>query len=130
MSIVTNPLTGTTAGTEYSQELAPGILVSLAAFQQPPTTIPLQVWVAIGVKSQETSLDARRVQLAEGYTDQATGVTWTGIYPIASGDRMYMLIKGISETPLELTERRLTGETQIIPGVTLAQLLKTIIARP
>jgi hypothetical protein len=125
MAIVTNPTTGTTSGTEYSQEIQPGILVSLGAFQQPPTTIPLQVFVTIGIKSQTTAYDGRRVALASGYTDQQTGVTWTGFYPIATGDRMYMLVQGISETPIELTERRLTAETQIIPGLTLAQLLKT-----
>jgi hypothetical protein len=125
MSLVSNPTGGSTIGVELSQEIQPGILVALSAFEQDPSDIQFDVFVAIGIKSQTQQLNGRRVQLAEGYLRQQAGITWTGFYPIATGDRMYMFIKGISTSPIELSERRLTAETQIIPGVTLAQLLRT-----
>ena len=125
MGLVTNPTTGTTIGTEYTIEADPGILVGLSAFLQPPADQEFQVFVAIGVKSSDGAYNSRRVQLASGYLRQQFGVTWTGFYPLASGDLYYLFVKGISSSPVELSDRRLTPETQILPGVTLRELLKT-----
>ena len=124
MSVVSNPTAGTTVGTEVSQELAPGILVALSAFLLPTANAQFFVFVDIGIKTDVQDNSGRRVSLANGYLRQQQGITWTGLYPIASGDRMYMLIRGITNTPIQLMERRLTPDTLLIPGVRLDSILR------
>lgn len=126
MSIISNPTQGLTAGRLLSQSIAPGILIALACFQLPSSDVQFQVFVDIGLMADTQDVSGRRLQLASGYIRQQQGVTWTGQMIIHPGDRIYMIIRGLSLAPVELIERRLTPEAQIIPGVTLRNLLEGV----
>ncbi len=127
MSIISVPSQGNTTGRLLSQSIAPGILIALACFQLPPSDTQFQVFVDIGLMADTQDVSGRRLQLASGYLRQQSGITWTGAMIIHPGDRIYMIIRGISTSPVELIERRLTPEAQIIPGVTLRNLLEGVV---
>jgi len=110
---------------EFSQPTAPGILVSLACFALEPQPTAFQTYAEIGIKTNIKALDGRRIQLATGYIREEQGITWTGFYPIHDGDLIYMFLRGNLNPVIQLIDRKLTADTTIIPGITLAKLLRT-----
>jgi hypothetical protein len=117
---------GASGQAEFTQPTAPGILVSLACFALEPHPLAFQTYAQIGIKTDIGALDGRRIQLASGYIREEEGITWTGFYPIHDGDLIYMFLRGNLDPLIQLVERKLTADTTIIPGITLAKLLTAI----
>lgn len=124
MAVSTPGGTGFNTQGEFLTVVSPGILVSLSLFTPADLEQSFQTYAEIGVKSTDKRLQSRRVQLATGYLREEQGLTWTGFYPLHTGDFIYMFLRGNLDPVFELIDRRLTSETTIIPGVTLADLLR------
>lgn len=124
MAVSTPGGSGSATFGEFLTVVSPGILVSLSLFTPNDLAKNFRTYAAIGVKSTDALLQSRRVQLAAGYIREEQGLSWTGFYPLHSGDFIYMFLRGDLDPVFELIERRLTADTTIIPGVTLGQLLR------
>jgi hypothetical protein len=122
--------TGTTGGGgtatfgEFTQPASPGILLALSCFCNPPHEHNFQTFVSIGVKVSDARLDGRNVELASGYIREEQGITWTGLYPLKSGDLIYMFLRGNLNPIFQLVDKRLTPDTQLWKDMTIAQLFR------
>jgi len=125
MGIPVPPQVGFFNTAEITQQISPGILVSLSLFNDTTVLEDFTTWAAIGIKQDQAAFGGRRVQLTAGYVRRESGLTWTGFYPLHSGDRLYASIRGNLNGNLNLADRRLTAETELIPGVTLGTVLRT-----
>lgn len=111
---------------QFQQIVSPGIIVSLSCFAQDTILDDFQTYASIGVTTSTTITQGRRVILASGYIRLEHGLSWTGFYPLHDGDLIFMHLRGNLNPVFHLVERRLTADTQIIPGVTLASILSAI----
>lgn len=109
---------------EFTQIVSPGILIALSCFAVPELEENFRTYAVIGVKTPDERLSGRLVQLAAGYIREEQALTWTGFYPLQSGDEIYMFLRGNLNPVFSLVDRRLTAETTLISGVTLGQLLR------
>lgn len=109
-----------------TQKASPGILLSLALFAQPDLEQNFQTFASIGINNdQDRPRASRIVELARGYISEEDSLTWTGFYPLKPGDFIYAFIRGNTDTTFELVDRRLTKHINVLPGVTLEDLLRT-----
>lgn len=120
---------GAASAVEITQVVSPGILVSLSLFTAADLDENFQAYCSIGIKIPTARHEDRRVELTQGYIKEESGLTWTGFYPLHSGDSIFAWIRGNIDPIYHLVDRRLTANTQIIQGVELGELLRALKAR-
>jgi hypothetical protein len=125
MSIPVPVVAGLNNYSETRAQISPGILVSLTAAPQTLPLLNFALFVTIGIKIGDQDGTGRLVELAAGFVSIEKAVTWTGFYPLHSGDQLYATARGQITGPINIIDRRLTTATTIAGDTTLGDILRT-----
>lgn len=97
---------------QISQPITPGVVIAASVREVFAIIEPYQLYATIGIGEVKPGAGVEvRIQLAAGYIHRRQNLSWTGFYPLAPNDHLYLTLNGDLRAPVEASLRRLPNLT-------------------
>lgn len=90
-----------------TQPISPGTLVSLTVWAPQNLLNTGETFVRAGITNAPIQDGGPLFELLAGYVTQDNAVTWTGILPLNSEDKIYLLMRGNLNPSFIVSDRRI-----------------------